>query len=202
MLGIVESAFKYDLINTHTLPPQSKRACAQYLSCVWLSVTPWTLAHQVPLRMEFPRWEYWSGVLSPTPGIFLTQGSTPSFASALMAGGFFTTEPPGKPTNFHHPRSSNILDMTWNMNVAGSSQVALVVKNLLADTGDTGDKVSILELGRSPGGGNDNPLQYSCLENSMDRGVWRATVRGVTKSQTQMKRLSAHTHSWVWPCAH
>ena len=43
---------------------------------------------------------------------------------------------------------------------------------------------SILELGRSPGGGHGNALQYSCLENPMDRGVWQATVRGVTKSQT------------------
>ena len=42
----------------------------------------------------------------------------------------------------------------------------------------------ILGSGRSPGEGNGNPLQYSCLENSMDRGAWRATVRGVTKSQT------------------
>ena len=39
-------------------------------------------------------------------------------------------------------------------------------------------------LGRSPGEGNGNPLQYSCLENSMDRGAWQATVRGITMSQT------------------
>ena len=39
-------------------------------------------------------------------------------------------------------------------------------------------------LGRSPGEGNDNPLQYSCLDNPMDRGAWQATVHGVTKSQT------------------
>jgi len=43
---------------------------------------------------------------------------------------------------------------------------------------------SIPESGRSPGGGNGNPLQYSCLENSMDRGAWWATVHGVAKSQT------------------
>ena len=48
-------------------------------------------------------------------------------------------------------------------------------------------------LGRSPGEGNGNPLQYSCLENLMDRGAWRATVHGVTKSQTQLKWLSMHT---------
>ena len=46
-----------------------------------------------------------------------------------------------------------------------------------------GDMGSIPELGRSPGEGNDNPLQYSCLENLMDRGVWWAVLHGVTKSQ-------------------
>ena len=47
-----------------------------------------------------------------------------------------------------------------------------------------GDPGSILGLGRSPGGGNGNPLQFSCLENSMDRGAWRATVLGVTEPDT------------------
>ena len=46
------------------------------------------------------------------------------------------------------------------------------------------DLVLIPGSGRSPGGGNGNPLQYSCLENSMDRGAWLSTVHGVTKSQT------------------
>ena len=49
---------------------------------------------------------------------------------------------------------------------------------------NTGDQGSIPGLGRSPGEGNGNPLQYSCLENPVDRGAWRATVHGVTKSQT------------------
>ena len=56
-----------------------------------------------------------------------------------------------------------------------------MVKNLPANAGDTG---SIPELGRSPGGGNGTPLQYSCLGNSMGRGTWQTTVHGVTKSQT------------------
>ena len=51
---------------------------------------------------------------------------------------------------------------------------------------NVGDLGSIPGLGRSPGEGNGNPLQYSCLENLMDRGVWQATVHGVTKSQTQL----------------
>ena len=55
-----------------------------------------------------------------------------------------------------------------------------------ANAGDTGDVGLIPGLGRSPGGGNDNPLQYSCLENPMDRGTWRAAVHGVAKRQTQL----------------
>ena len=47
--------------------------------------------------------------------------------------------------------------------------------------------------GRSPGGENGNPLQYSCLENSMDKGAWRAPVHGVAKSQIRLKQLSTHT---------
>ena len=59
-----------------------------------------------------------------------------------------------------------------------------MVKNLLANAGDARDAGSIPDWGRSPGVGNRNPLQYSCLENSMDRRAWQATVHGVTKSQT------------------
>ena len=58
------------------------------------------------------------------------------------------------------------------------------VKNPLAITGATGAAGSFPESGRSPGGGNGNPLQYSCLENPVDRGVWQATVLRVAKSQT------------------
>ena len=59
-----------------------------------------------------------------------------------------------------------------------------MVKNLSANTGDVGDMSSIPRLGRSPGEANGNPLQYSCLENLLDRGGWQATVHGVTKSRT------------------
>ena len=66
----------------------------------------------------------------------------------------------------------------------GVSQVVLVVKNLPANAGDERDVGSILGSGRSPGGENGNPLQYSCLENSKDRGAWQAIAHEVTKSQT------------------
>ena len=70
-----------------------------------------------------------------------------------------------------------------------ASQVVLVVKNPPAnagDAGDVGDTGSIPGSGRSPGGGHGNPLQYSCLENPVDRGALQATVDRVTKSQTQL----------------
>ena len=69
-----------------------------------------------------------------------------------------------------------------------------MVKNPLARAGDARDASLIHGLGRSPGGGNDNPLQYSCQENPKDRGAWRTIVDGVTKSWTQ---LSSHTHRTI-----
>ena len=61
-----------------------------------------------------------------------------------------------------------------------------VLKNPPAHVGDTGDVGFIPGLGRSPREGNGYPLQYSCLENSVDRGAWWATGHGVAKSQTQL----------------
>ena len=66
-----------------------------------------------------------------------------------------------------------------------------MVKNPPASAGATRDAGSVLGSGRSPGGGHDNPLQYSCLENPMDRGAWRTTVHWVAKIWTRMKRLSS-----------
>ena len=71
-----------------------------------------------------------------------------------------------------------------NLNVTGvASQVALVVKHLPAHARDPG---STPGSGRSSGEENGYPLQYSCLENPMDSGAWRATVHGVTQSRTQL----------------
>ena len=63
--------------------------------------------------------------------------------------------------------------------------------------GDAGDVGSIPGSGRSPGGGHGNPLQYSCLENLMDRGGWQATVHRVTKSRTQRERLSTRMRAAI-----
>ena len=72
----------------------------------------------------------------------------------------------------------------------------LVVKNLPANAGDTRDLSSIPGSGRSPGGGHDNLLQYSCLENFMDRGSWRAVVHGVTASDTTEDEHKYSPHGW------
>ena len=68
--------------------------------------------------------------------------------------------------------------------------MALLVKNLPANVGDLRDAGSISGLGRSPGVGNGNPFQYSCLENYVDRGAWWATVHGIAEWDT-----TEHTHT-------
>ena len=67
-----------------------------------------------------------------------------------------------------------------------------MVENLPANAVDVRESGLVPGLGRSPGGEHSNPLQYSCLENPLDRGTWLATVRRVAKSQTRLKQLSEH----------
>ena len=69
-----------------------------------------------------------------------------------------------------------------------------VVENLPVNSGDTRDPGSMPGLGRSPGGGNGNPLQYSCLENSMGGGAWYAAVHGVAKSRTRLSDFTFTFH--------
>ena len=73
--------------------------------------------------------------------------------------------------------------------------MVLVVKNPPANKGDVRDVGSVPGLGRSPGGGNDNLLQYFCLKKPVDRGAWRATVHEVAKSQTL---LSVHCTAYIF----
>ena len=78
-----------------------------------------------------------------------------------------------------------------------ASQVVLVVKNLPGNAGDTRDTGSIPGSGRSPGEGHGNPLQYSCLENPMDREAWQVMIHKIAKSPTQLKRLSMHAPAFL-----
>ena len=113
--------------------------------------------------MGFSRQEYWSGVPLPSPGDLPNPGVEPG-SPALQADALLS-EPPQK-----------------------TSQVALVRKNSPAKVGDTRHGFDPWS-GRSPGGGNGNPLQYFCLENSTERGTWQATVHRVAKSQTQLSKI-------------
>ena len=105
--------------------------------------------------------------------------------------GILTTGPPGK-------SPETLLIPFLKMRVqAGASQVVLAVKNLPASAGDIRDMSLIPGWGRPPREENGNPLQYSCLENPMDREVWRPTVRGVAMSRTWLPATSRpHVDQW------
>ena len=88
-------------------------------------------------------------------------------------------------------QSNSLKTAIDNMYMNGwASQVALVIKNPSTNPRDVRDMGSITGSGRSPGGGHNNPLQCSFLENPKDRGAWRATVHKVSKSRTRLKHLS------------
>ena len=90
--------------------------------------------------------------------------------------------------------SSSVTSVSFNSYLykGRASQVAIVVKNPPANAGDSREAGSIPGLGRSPGVGNGNPLQYSCLENSTDRGAWWDMVHGLVKSQAWLSTHSTH----------
>ena len=79
-----------------------------------------------------------------------------------------------------------------SVRIAGMSSWSYWLKNPPTKVGDIKGAGLILELGRFPGGGHGNPLQYSCLENPMDRRAWQATVHKVKKSRSWLKQLSMH----------
>ena len=126
--------------------------------------------------MWFSRQEYWSGLPFPFPGDFpnpgIQPGSPASQADSLL------TELWGKPCSSRDTivteTNSHVISQILNLGFPGS----LFDKETACSAGDLG---SIPGSGRSPGERNGNPLQYSCLEKPMDRGVWRATVHGVTR---------------------
>ena len=91
--------------------------------------------------------------------------------SSILAWRIPWTEEPGRLLSMGVAESDTTEQFHWHWR-KGASQGTLVVKNLLANAGDIRDVGSVSGLGRSSGEGNGNPLQYSCLENSMDRRAW------------------------------
>ena len=145
---------------------------------------PWTAATRLLCPWAFPGKNTRVGCHFLLQGIVPTQGLNPYFLRvSCTAGGFLTAE-----RCFFllfcivATRSFYLFIYCHVCGFPGDA----VVKNLPARAGDTG---LIPGSGRSLGVGNGNPLQYSCLENSMDREAWWATVHGVEKSQIQLKQF-------------
>ena len=169
------------------------------LSHVQLFATLWTAVHQAPLSMGYFRQEYWNGLPFPPPGDLpdpvnkLTSPASPALQTDSLP-----LEPPGKPVNpklliyYHSPKQHFQFARTICYHLTmfpGGSEVKASACNV-------GDLSSIPGSGRSLGEGNGNPLQYSCLENPLDRGAWCAAVHGVAKSRT---RLSDFTFTMFSP---
>ena len=98
-------------------------------------------------------------------------------------------------TRTHSSASSclNSLHIITHLILAMGFPGGSVGKESACKSGDAEDVGSVPRWRRSPGGGHSNPLQYSCLENPMDRGAWRDTIHSVAKSRKRLKRLSTHT---------
>ena len=136
-----------------------------------------TLVHRRNM-MRRETWKRW-----PTPNQGERPGKDPSFT-------VLKRNEPCQHLNLRFLASRSVrkyISVVYTIHFYGAlvwaSQVVLVVKNKPANAGDTGDTSLVPGLGRSPGGGHGNPLQYSCLENPMDQEVWWATVhRGCKES--------------------
>ena len=130
-------------------------------SCVTLCDSQ-TAVFQAPLSMGFPRQEYWSGLPFPSPGDLSDLGIEPG--SCALQTDSSPSEPLGKSKQSLHLRPIPYRSSNKEGFPGGSDSKASAY--------NAGDPGSIPGLERSPGEGNGNPLQYSCLENPMDRGAW------------------------------
>ena len=141
---------------------------------------------QSPLSMGFSRQEYWSGLPSPPPGNLPNGGIEPE-SPALQVDSLPLS-------HWGSPKPRVAIDncklLPWGKRYVGFPGGS-DVKESACNVGDLG---SIPGSGRSPGEGHGNPLQYSCLENPLNRGAWWAMIHGITKSQTQSwKRIIVTT---------
>ena len=186
-------------------------------SCLVAKLIPWNVAYQAPLPKGFPRQENWSGKPLPRPGDLPDQGL--ETASPALAGRFCTGEPPGKSVDrlgavIHLPHSQSTVHK-WTRNRCPVGQLGAAVANdchacavsllFISDKTLSYFQESCFLLlpfhtvlvGIYMGEGNGTPLQYSRLENPIDRGAWWAAVHGVVKSRTWLSdfTLTFHFHA-------
>ena len=136
--------------------------------------------------MGFPRQEHWSGLPFPSPGDPPDPGIKPE--SPTSQADALTSEPPGKPQLYSTAIQlyTYMYKYIWAFPMVSNKEPA-------CDPGVAGDTGSIPGLRRSPGGGHGNLLQYTCLENPMDRGAWQATVYKVSQRVEHDWSNLAHT---------
>ena len=152
---------------------------------------PCTVTLQAPLSMGFSRPKCWSGLPFPSPGALPDPGIKPG--SLALQANSLPSETPGKATGSWGAYQRNDFSEPWSLHLpmgglAGgtSGKEPACLCRRLRDAGSTpGSR-------RSPRGGHGYPLQYSRLENVMDRGAWWVTIHSVIKSQTRLKWLSTH----------
>ena len=153
--------------------PQHLCCVLTRFSYVWLFETPWTVAYQAPLSMGILQARMLEWVAMPSSRVSSqARGRT---QVSCIAGGFSTNW-----ATREYPKIIKITKITHEKAKSPNKNIISWIYSAL-------DAGFIPGLGRSPGGGNSNPLQYSCLENPMERGAWQATARGVAK--TWLKRL-------------
>ena len=156
---------------------------------------PWAVVHGVANRHDWTSHTTTreKSDLVPVPGPLTVDVAWGRISASSWKRALWMEEKKKKNSCYRQGRWNCFLTQ-WNVN-GGAPQVALVVKNSPANAGDIRNLGSIPWSGRSPGKGSGNPLQYSYLENPMDRGVWWTIVHGVTKSRTRLKQL--HTHGFL-----
>ena len=190
--------------------PSSSISCVCSNSCPSSRWCHWTISSSVipfssclqslPASESFPMsWLFTSGSHSLLHPLLLFHRQTPPDFCDVIPLLFFAIYPPS------HTSLNTILWVFMCLNFIElesycayfwAFQVVLEVKNSPAKAGDIRDTGSIPGLGWFPGGGHGNPLQYSCLENPMDRGAWWATVHGVAESDTT--EVTEHTCTCIF----
>ena len=142
-----------------------------HFSCIQLFANLWVVVHQAPLLPG-----YWSGSLCPSPENLPDLGIKPVSLTSALVGRFCTTSTTWEVHIFVYVYIYICVYLYMGLPVAQQWRIHLQCRSW-------GDVDSIPGLGRYPAGGHGNPLQYSCLENPMDRGAWWSTVQRVATVQ-------------------
>ena len=162
---------------------QVSQSCSTHCDPSPPTPAPLTVAHQAPLSMGFSRQENWSGRLYPPPGDLPNPGiERVSLVSPTLQADSLLLEPLRKPSASHQMSQIHVCSGPYLQ--CSESTFASSEYNYVLMPASVGDMGLTPGSGRPPGEENGNPLQYSFLEDSMNKGAWQAAVDGVAKSWT------------------